>query len=78
MDTLQVNIHEAKTQLSKLIQAAVNGKQVIIARGNKPVVRLEVLPDARSDRKIGNAKGLIVSMADDFDGPLDDFKGYMK
>ncbi|MGB9440823.1 MAG: type II toxin-antitoxin system Phd/YefM family antitoxin [Desulfobacterales bacterium] len=78
MDTLQVNIHEAKTQLSKLIQAAVNGKQVIIARGNKPIVRLEVLPDARSHRKIGNAKGLIVSMADDFDGPLDDFKDYME
>ena len=78
MDTLQVNIHEAKTQFSKLIQAAVNGKQVIIARGNKPIVRLEVLPDARSHRKIGNAKGLIVSMADDFDGPLDDFKDYME
>ncbi len=78
MDTLQVNIHEAKTQLSKLIQAAVNGKQVIIARGNKPIVRLEVLPEARSERKIGNAKGLILSMADDFDEPLDDFKGYME
>ena len=78
MDTLQVNIHEAKTQLSKLIQAAVNGKQVIIARGNKPVVRLEVLPEARSERKIGNAKGLILSMADDFDEPLDDFKEYME
>ena len=78
MDTIQVNIHEAKTQLSKLIQAAVNGKQVIIARGNKPVVRLEVLPEARSDRKIGNARGLILSMADDFDEPLDDFKEYME
>jgi antitoxin (DNA-binding transcriptional repressor) of toxin-antitoxin stability system len=77
MDTLQVNIHEAKTQLSKLIQAAVNGKQVIIARGNKPIVRLEVLPEARSHRTIGNAKGLIVFMAEDFDEPLDDFKEYM-
>ncbi len=78
MDTVQVNIHEAKTQLSKLIQAAVNGKQVIIARGNKPVVRLEVLPEARSHRNIGNAKGLILSMADDFDESLDDFKEYME
>jgi len=78
METLQVNIHEAKTQLSKLIQAAVNGKQVIIARGNKPIVRLEVLPAARSIRKIGNAKGLILSMADDFDEPLNDFKDYME
>ena len=78
MDTLQVNIHEAKTQLSKLIQAAVNGKQVIIARGNKPIVRLEVSPEARSHRKIGNAMGLILSMTDDFDEPLSDFEDYMK
>jgi prevent-host-death family protein len=78
MDTLQVNIHEAKTQLSKLIQAALNGKQVVIAKGNKPVVRLVVIPEAQSNRKIGNAKGLILSVADDFDEPLDDFKEYMK
>ncbi len=78
MDKLQVNIHEAKTQLSKLIQAALNGRQVIIARANTPVVRLEVLPEARSLRKIGNAKGLILSMAGDFDEPLDDFKDYME
>ena len=78
METLQVNIHEAKTQLSRLIQEALKGKEVIIARGNKPVVRLDVLPDVRSHRIIGNAKGLILSMADDFDEPLDDFKDYMK
>ena len=78
MDTLQVNIHEAKTQLSKLIQAALNGKQVIIAKGNKPVVRLEVLPEARGKRKIGNAKGLVLKMADDFDEPIDDFRDYME
>ncbi len=60
MDTLQVNIHETKTQLSKLIQAALSGKEVIIAKGNKPVVRLEVLPEARINRVIGNAKELVV------------------
>ena len=78
MDTIQVNIHEAKTQLSKLIQAALNGKHVIIAKRNKPVVRLEVLPEAKSERKIGNAKGLILSMDDYFDEPLEDFKEYME
>jgi len=65
-------------QLSKLIQAALNGKQVIIARGNKPIVRLEVLPEAQGKRKIGNAKGLVLNMADDFDAPLNDFKEYME
>ena len=78
MDILQVNIHEAKTQLSKLIQAALNGKEVIIAKGNKPVVRLEVLSEAKGDRKIGNVKDLVLFMADDFDEPLDDFKEYME
>ncbi len=78
METLQVNIHEAKTQLSKLIREALQGKEVIIARGNQPVVRLDVLPGVRGRRKIGNAKGLILSMSDDFDEPLNDFKDYME
>jgi len=70
MEKLQVNIHEAKTQLSKLIQEALQGKEVIIARGNQPVVRLDVLPQARRRRKM--------SMSDDFDEPLNDFKDYME
>jgi antitoxin (DNA-binding transcriptional repressor) of toxin-antitoxin stability system len=57
VDTIQINIHEAKTQPSKLIQAALNGKQVIIAKNNKPIVRLEVLQEVKGERKIGNAKG---------------------
>jgi antitoxin (DNA-binding transcriptional repressor) of toxin-antitoxin stability system len=78
MEIVQVNIHEAKTQLSKLIQEALKGKEVIIAKGNKPIVRLDVLPSARAHRSIGNAKGLVLSMADDFDEPLDDFRDYME
>ena len=78
METLQVNIHEAKTHLSKLIQEALNGKEVIIAKGNQPVVRLDVLPQMRQQRKIGNAKGMILSMSDDFDAPLEDFQEYME
>jgi antitoxin (DNA-binding transcriptional repressor) of toxin-antitoxin stability system len=78
MEPIQVNIHEAKTKLSKLIQSALKGQEVIIAKGNKPVVRLEVLPEAREQRRVGHAKGLILSMADDFDAPLDDFKEYME
>ena len=77
MVTIQVNIQEAKTHLSKLIQAALDGKQVIIVKDSKPVVRLEVLVETQGNRKIGNAKGLILSMNDDVDEPLDDFIGYM-
>lgn len=37
---MQVNVHEAKTQLSKLIEAALRGEEVVIARDNKPAVRI--------------------------------------
>ena len=40
---MQVNVHEAKSQLSKLIEAALRGEEVIIARGDVPVVRLEAV-----------------------------------
>lgn len=73
----QVNIHEAKTHLSKLIEEALRGEEVVIARGNKPLVRLEVLPEAKRKRRLGGAKGIIVSMSEDFAEPLEDFADYM-
>ena len=72
----QINIHEAKTNLSKLIQEALNGEEVIIAKGNKPVVKLVPLQQQKVTRKLGLAKGKI-TMTDDFDAPLDDFSAYM-
>jgi antitoxin (DNA-binding transcriptional repressor) of toxin-antitoxin stability system len=72
----QVNIHEAKTQLSRLIQEALDGTEVIIARDNRPLVRLDVLPEGKPERRIGGAPGFVVRMADDFDAPLDDFAPY--
>jgi len=72
----QVNIHEAKTHLSKLIQEAVAGEEVIIAKDNKPIVKLVVLQNAKLERKLGSAKGLVKFISDDFDAPLDDFADY--
>jgi len=72
----QVNIHEAKTHLSKLIQEAVAGEEVIIAKDNKPIVTLVVLQDVKPERKLGTATGLVKFIADDFDAPLDDFADY--
>jgi antitoxin (DNA-binding transcriptional repressor) of toxin-antitoxin stability system len=74
----QVNIHEAKTQLSRLIQEALEGEEVVIARSNKPLVRLEVLPEAKPQRRIGGARKVLIAMSDDFDEPLDDFANYMQ
>jgi antitoxin (DNA-binding transcriptional repressor) of toxin-antitoxin stability system len=74
----QVTIHEAKTHLSRLIQAALNGEEIIIAKGNKPLVRLDVLPEARLQRHIGGQPGLVMSMDEDFNAPLNDFSDYMQ
>ena len=71
----QVNIHEAKTNLSKLIKKVVNGEEVIIAKGNKPIVKMVYIEENRPKRKLGTAKGRM-KIATDFDAPLDDFEEY--
>ena len=73
----QVNVHQAKTNLSKLIKKVIDGEEVIIAKGNKPVVKLVLVDDMKSKRQLGTAKGKI-QISDDFDKPLDDFKEYMQ
>ncbi len=73
----QVNIHEAKTNLSKLIKRVVNGEEVIIAKGNKPIVKLVLINGDKALRKLGTAKGKI-KVADCFDSPLDDFREYVQ
>jgi prevent-host-death family protein len=70
-----VNVHEAKTHLSRLIQEALDGEEIVIARGNEPVVRLVLVESVRPKRSVGWAKGQ-VTMAPDFDAPLDDFSDY--
>jgi prevent-host-death family protein len=67
---LTVNIFEAKTQLSKLIQKVENGEDVIIARAGKPVVRLtQLAPRKKPTIRYGALKGKIW-IADDFDAYL--------
>ncbi|MBE2235187.1 MAG: type II toxin-antitoxin system Phd/YefM family antitoxin [Anaerolinea sp.] len=73
----QVTIHEAKTNLSRLIQAALAGEEVIIAKGKQPLVKLVVVPEARPQRRIGGAEGMVQFMADDFNAPLEDLEETM-
>lgn len=54
-----VTIHRAKTNLSRLIQKAARGEEIIIARGPKPVARLVPIKDAKGKRKPGSWKGKI-------------------
>lgn len=74
---IQVTIHEAKTHLSRLIQQALEGEEIIIARDKQPLVKLVVLPEARPQRRIGGAAHVLISIAPDFDDPLPEFKDYM-
>lgn len=48
---MEVNVHQAKTQLSKLIAAAESGEEVIIARNGKPAVKLVIIPATRKPRR---------------------------
>lgn len=68
-------IHEAKSSLSKLIQRALRGEEVVIAKRNVPLVQLTTLPSKKV--KLGFYKGQL-KIAPDFDAPLDDFKEYME
>ena len=65
----RVTIHAAKTHLSRLIEAALAGEDVVIARGSTPVVRL--VPIAKQTFQIGLLAGQL-GMAPDFLAPLDE------
>jgi prevent-host-death family protein len=63
-----VNMHEAKTNLSRLVEEAEAGEEIILARAGKPVAKL--VPVRRSRRRrLGHWKGRVV-MSEDFDAPL--------
>ena len=64
-----VNIHEAKTHLSRLVEEAAAGRDIVIARNGKPVARLVALNASREPRTPGALKGQI-HIGDDFDSPL--------
>jgi prevent-host-death family protein len=55
---MEVNIHEAKTHLSRLIEKALTGEDVVIAKAGRPLVRLVVIPP-QPTRELGTAAGLI-------------------
>lgn len=76
---VKVNVHEAKTHLSRLLQRVAAGEEIVIARSNRPIARLIPYEPPAADRVPGTGQRDIW-MADDFDAPLpdsvlDDFEG---
>lgn len=64
-----VNMHEAKTHLSQLVDRALAGEEVVIGRNGKPAVKLVPVEEELAPREPGGLEGKIW-IADDFDDPL--------
>ena len=74
----QIDISEALMHMPQLIDEASRGAEIIITKDNQPIVKLVpmLLPGGRRSSLFGIDKGLI-TISDDFDEPLEDFKDYM-
>jgi prevent-host-death family protein len=66
---MEVNVHEAKTHFSKLLQRVALGEEIVIAKAGKPVAKLVPIKSPRGGFKLGSAKGEFV-VPDDFNDPL--------
>lgn len=72
-----VNIHDAKTHLSRLVERVLQGEEIVIGRSGKPVARLVPYAGQRAPRRPGAMKGKLW-LADDFDetpGVVEAFEG---
>jgi prevent-host-death family protein len=71
-----VNMHDAKSSLSRLVKRAAAGEEILIANHGKPIAMLTRIPAGRQKVPWDVFKGKI-EMADDFDAPLEEFKDYV-
>lgn len=68
-----VSMHEAKTHLSRLVDLALTGEEVVIVRRKEPVIRLTPLEEKPKKRRIGVAPSLVARMGDGFDDSFEDW-----
>jgi len=73
----QIDLNEAKQHLADFIDIALGGEEIVITHDNQPVLKLMRIAAPQARRIAGSAKGLI-TMASDFDAPLEDFRAYMQ
>ena len=77
-----VNIHEAKTHLSRLAEEVAGGEEIIVTKAGRPMMKLVPIAKSIKQRKLGMLKGKM-RIAKDFDAPLPDelmdaLKGHLK
>jgi prevent-host-death family protein len=70
-ESAQVNMHEAKTHLSRLVERVEAGEEIVISRAGRPVARMIAVRAAAGSRSPGRLRGRI-RMSDDFDASLPD------
>jgi prevent-host-death family protein len=68
---VEVNIHQAKTHLSRLLSRVAAGEEVVIARAGEPIAKLVPFRKSKGKRPLGMDKGLF-EVPEDFDSPLPD------
>lgn len=75
-----ITIQEAQAQLTDIIHRLTPGDEVVIIENNQPVAKLLSTPanPPKKPRQPGTLRGTVLSMAPDFDAPLEDFKDYME
>ena len=73
----QLDITQAKADISEILDLAIKGEEIVITQDNKPVAKISPIAPVLRPLKRGSAKGK-VWMSDDFDEPLEDFKEYME
>jgi len=69
--TITIALENEKRPLGELVERMLEGAELVLTKGNRPVARL--VPIDKPQRRFGSAKGLI-TIAEDFDAPLEDFK----
>jgi antitoxin (DNA-binding transcriptional repressor) of toxin-antitoxin stability system len=70
----RVNIEDARSRLAELIAACIPGEEIEIVQGDRVIAKLVPVLSKPATRRPGSAKGSILYMAPDFDGPLEDFE----
>lgn len=71
----QVSVDEAITKFEYLIQAALNGEEIVVTKDGEPVVKFVAVAH-KHQPQFGSAGNLNISLADDFDAPLPEFADY--
>jgi prevent-host-death family protein len=72
----QVDLNEAKTRLTDLIEEAIKGEEVVITKNDQPMVKLVPISQVSPRPQFGGAK-VLITMSEDFDEPIEHFKDYV-